>query len=104
MAAIPISADAASASRPVATATGKRINVNVKAAGLKVGAASISASEASNRRVRRYTPSNNVDRNFEPVITWAKLNAELRATQQLLVDRSQVAEPAEKVVLVDFSA
>jgi hypothetical protein len=42
----------------MATGTGKRINVNASAAGFKPGAASINASDASNRRVRPYMPSN----------------------------------------------
>jgi hypothetical protein len=42
----------------MATGTGKRINVNASAAGFKPGAARINASDASNRRVRPYMPSN----------------------------------------------
>src|SRR5215469_16690286 len=55
---IPTSAAAVNASRPAATERGKRINVNETAAGFNAGAASINASEASNRRVRPYIPSN----------------------------------------------
>src|SRR5215469_16113123 len=58
MPAIPTSAAVVNARRPVATERGKRINVNISAAGFNAGAASINARDASNRRVRPYMPSN----------------------------------------------